>query len=77
MLLKCNGKHCYDKKTAQTARNKRFKEDHVALRIYFHDKCGLWHLTSEEPYRKEWRYKNKKYHDPAYRTKRTKNLSRR
>ena len=38
-------KPCYDKKGAQTAKNKRWKEDHIELRIY---PCkGHWHLTSK------------------------------
>lgn len=45
-----SGKKCYDKKTALTAKNKRFKEDHVVLRLYFHEFCNSWHLTSKEHY---------------------------
>ena len=41
------GKVCYDKKTAITAANKRFKDDHKKLRIYECPDCGYWHLTSK------------------------------
>ena len=43
----CNGKPCYDKKSAMSAKNKRFKEDHIKLRIYHCDECNHWHLTSK------------------------------
>ena len=37
------GKPCYDKRSAQSAVNKRMKESGVRLRIY---QCGNhWHLT--------------------------------
>lgn len=39
----CDKKKSYDKDTAITVANKRFREDHVHLRIY---PCGdHWHLT--------------------------------
>ena len=39
----CSGKRVYDKKSAITAKNKRFNEDKVELRVY---PCGNhWHLT--------------------------------
>lgn len=39
----CNGKVIYDKKGAITAKNKRWKDDRVKLRIY---PChNHWHLT--------------------------------
>jgi hypothetical protein len=40
----CNGKQCYDKKTAQTIRNSRGKHG-TLLRIYPCDVCNRWHLT--------------------------------
>jgi len=43
----CNGKKCYDKKSALTAKNKRFKDSHIKLRIYQCDICNQWHLTSK------------------------------
>lgn len=43
----CNGKPIYDKKGAQTAKNKRMKQDHVKLRIYHCTYCNGWHLTSK------------------------------
>ncbi len=68
-----NGKVCFDKKGAQSARNRRLKHDRIPLRIY---PCGLggswhWHLTSHDPFigkfgakktRKPTKYReNKKY----------------
>ncbi len=51
-VTKCNGKVCYDKKGAMTAKNKRWEEDHIALRIY---QCegSHWHLTSLNPYKRD------------------------
>jgi len=46
----CNGKPVYDKKSAVTARNKRWKEDHIKLRIYPCFQCNGWHLTSQEKF---------------------------
>lgn len=43
----CNGKRAYDKKTAITACNKRFKEDHTILRIYECEYGPHWHLTKQ------------------------------
>lgn len=40
-----SGKVQYDKKTAQTAANKRYADDHVELRIYQCPSCNWWHLT--------------------------------
>lgn len=42
----CQGKRAYDKKGAQTAKNKRWKEDHVKLRVYQCELEDHWHLTS-------------------------------
>jgi len=42
-----NGKVSYDKKAAQTAKNRRWNEEHVELRIYQCPECNLWHLTSD------------------------------
>jgi hypothetical protein len=49
-LKRCpnGGKPCYDKKTAVTAKNKRYKQDHVVLRIYNCENCNCWHLTSQQ-----------------------------
>lgn len=41
----CNGKVSYDKKTAVTAANRRFRESHTKLRVYNCPDCGKWHLT--------------------------------
>lgn len=41
------GKPCYDKKTAVTAKNQRWDEDHIKLRIYPCPHCRAWHLTSK------------------------------
>ena len=40
------GKVKFDKRGAQTARNKRFEEAHIKLRIYHCPECNWWHLTS-------------------------------
>lgn len=48
----CNGKRCYDKKSAQTARNGRYSADHIKLRIYPCDKCNYWHLTKQKRWRR-------------------------
>lgn len=45
--LRCSGKVAYDKKGAQSAKNLRYKQDHVQLRIYSCPKCNMWHLTSK------------------------------
>jgi len=60
MRLKCFGKICYDKKGAVSAKNKRWNEDHVALRIYDCPYCHYWHLTSTDPYRNETKKKKNK-----------------
>ena len=54
-LQKCrkDGKPCYDKKGAITARNKRWEDEHVALRVYQCDFGDHWHLTHADPYRAE------------------------
>ena len=50
-----DNKRCYDKKGAITARNKRYEEDRVKLRIYpCHDH---WHLT--KILRGEWQGRKK------------------
>lgn len=41
----CNGKNRYDKRGAQTVINKRRREDHERLRMYYCDECGGWHIT--------------------------------
>lgn len=48
-LRRCkSGKPVYDKKGALTAKNGRFRKDHVDLRIYpCNLGCGGWHLTKE------------------------------
>tara|TARA_R110000868_G_scaffold179968_4_gene420467 strand:+ start:2650 stop:2865 length:216 start_codon:yes stop_codon:yes gene_type:complete len=43
-------KECYDKKTAKTILNQRLKEHKGERRIYFHEECNAWHLTSQEEY---------------------------
>jgi len=40
-------KVCYDKKSAITAANLRFKQDKIKLRAYWCDKCNFWHLTKQ------------------------------
>jgi len=45
-IRRCGGKPCFDKKTAITAKNKRFKDGHVVLRVYNCPECNTWHLTS-------------------------------
>lgn len=41
------GKPCYDKKAAVSAKNARWDEAHVKLRIYPCPHCRCWHLTSK------------------------------
>lgn len=53
----CNGKPSYDKRSAVTARNKRWDEDHVELRVYQCPDCNWWHLTSLRARRKRLRHK--------------------
>lgn len=56
------GKVMFDKKTAITARNKRWKESRVGLREYQCDDCGYWHLTRGSFYngkRHKMRYENR------------------
>ena len=38
-------KVCYDKKSAITAANLRFKQDKIKLRAYWCNKCNFFHLT--------------------------------
>ena len=45
----CN-KEKFDKKSAQTALNHCKKEHRNEKRIYECNKCGWWHLTSDEEY---------------------------
>lgn len=45
-----SGKPSYDKKGALSAKNKRFKEEHVKLRVYLCPHCDGWHLTHKEHY---------------------------
>ncbi len=53
------GKTIFDKRGAETARNKRWEEAHVGLRIYPCRFCGGWHLTSQVT-EKEDRYNGHK-----------------
>jgi len=54
----CNGKKCFSKRDAETARNKRLKPKRHqrrhntpdSLRIYHCQTCNGWHLTSKEEY---------------------------
>jgi hypothetical protein len=43
----CGKKVRYDKKGAVSAKNLRYEQSHVKLRIYEHAECGGWHLTSK------------------------------
>lgn len=48
-----SGKPIYDKRTAATARNKRWRDDRVELRIYPCPHCRGWHLTKRVKEREE------------------------
>lgn len=51
----CGDKRIYDKKGAITAKNKRFKEDHIVLRVY---PChNHWHLTKLISHSQKRRFK--------------------
>lgn len=52
---RCRGKVIYDKKGATTAKNKRFHDDHIALRIYPCEVGNHWHLTSQQPFRNSYK----------------------
>ena len=41
------GKICYDKKGAISAKNLRYKQDKIKLRAYWCNKCNFWHLTKQ------------------------------
>jgi len=57
----CNGKQCYDKKTAQTLRNARGNHG-TLLRIYQCDLCDSWHLTkSLDNFKKKYVKPQKNY----------------
>lgn len=58
----CRGKRIYNKKGAQTSKNARWAEDHVALRIYQCELANHWHLTSKDVYRKPHFIKLNKKH---------------
>lgn len=43
----CHEKPMYDKKSAETAKNRRWKYERIKLRIYQCPECDFWHLTSK------------------------------
>lgn len=43
-----HGKNCYDKRGAETVRNKRWKEDRVRLRLYPCPACRTWHVSEDD-----------------------------
>lgn len=43
----CGDKPSYSKKEANTAKNHRYRQDHIRLRIYNCPNCNKWHLTSK------------------------------
>ena len=56
--IRCSvsGKIMFDKRSAQTAANKRYDDDHVELRIYECPYCHRWHLTHtqvRQPYQRK------------------------
>ena len=57
----CNGKVCYDKRTAVTAQNHRYHEDHILLRIYQCPECNHFHLTKKDVIKKK-----KNHHLPRH-----------
>ena len=46
----CRDKVIYTKREALEAKNRRWREDRVPLRIYPCNWCNGWHLTSKNPY---------------------------
>lgn len=60
LFCKKDNKKCYDKKTARTVKNDRWKKDRIDLRMYHCKAGGLdhWHLTKKvrEP---KWEKKKK------------------
>ena len=74
-LRTCNGKVVYDKRGALTAKNRRWNEGHVKLRIYECPNNNHWHLTSSDPDRDERNLEIDKKHDKPNRKKRTRNIS--
>lgn len=48
--MKLCHKECFNKKTAQTILNQCKKEHRKECRIYYHEECNAWHLTSQEEY---------------------------
>lgn len=62
----CNGKLIYDKRTAITAKNKRYHEDHMELRIYQCEYGDHWHLTKQVRGRRNKYEKRKKESRKTY-----------
>lgn len=49
-------KPCYDKITAITAINKRYKDAHQSLKTYQCEDCNMWHLTSNAVEKKKYKH---------------------
>lgn len=56
-VCQTSGKVSYDKKGAVSARNKRWHEDHIELRVYQCPDCNWWHLTKSWAKHKKIRHK--------------------
>lgn len=48
--MKLCHKEKFDKKTAKTILNQCKQEHRKECRIYYHEECNAWHLTSMEEY---------------------------
>ena len=55
----CSGKRSYTKRGALSVCKKRYKENHVELRVYECDKGDHWHVTKQLRFDRRREYKLK------------------